>query len=283
MSERVTQPRIGVCSWSLLPAHPDDLLAKLRAVDLTAVQIALSPAANDPAIWGDIVPQLQQHNIAILSGMMATKGEDYTSLESIARTGGVRPDNTWDDNRAHADAVAQLAAQWQINLVTFHAGFIPENTSDPDYRTMLDRMRVIADQFAARGIQLGLETGQETAEALEDFMGALERPNVGVNFDPANMILYGKGDPIIALRHLGPWIKQIHIKDALPSDTPGEWGTEVPVGDGAVDWPAFFATTASLEREIHFVIEREAGDDRIADVRRAEEVIRASTRATTDS
>jgi sugar phosphate isomerase/epimerase len=98
----------------------------------------------------------------------------------------------------------------------------------------------VADLFAEFGLDLGLETGQETAEALSEFLETLERPNVGVNFDPANMILYDKGDPIEALRTLGPWLKQCHIKDANRTRKTGTWGDEVAVGSGEVDWPSFF-------------------------------------------
>src|SRR5690606_21905574 len=111
-----------------------------------------------------------------------------------------------------------------------------------------------------------METGQETAAALDRFLAALDRPNVKVNFDPANMILYDKGDPIAALRTLLPHIAQVHVKDAARTTTPGTWGREVPVGDGEVDWPAFVSTLEDGGFDGHYVIEREAGDDRVADV-----------------
>jgi sugar phosphate isomerase/epimerase len=94
-----------------------------------------------------------------------------------------------------------------------------------------------------------------------------------VNFDPANMILYAKGDPIAALRMLGPWIRSLHIKDARRTKVPGTWGEEVPVGTGEVNWRAFFATLRELNYQGNFVIEREAGNQRVADVRTAKEVV----------
>ena len=86
----------------------------------------------------------------------------------------------------------------------------------------------MADIFAARNIELGLETGQETAAWFDSFLRKLQRANVGVNFDPANMILYDKGNPIEALKGLAPWLKQCHIKDANRTARPGTWGEEVP-------------------------------------------------------
>jgi sugar phosphate isomerase/epimerase len=87
------------------------------------------------------------------------------------------------------------------------------------------------------------------------------------------MILYNKGDPVEALRTLGPWIRQVHIKDAVKTRTPGTWGEEVPVGEGEVDWPAFFATLRKIGFSGNLVIEREAGARRVADVRAAKLVV----------
>ena len=94
-----------------------------------------------------------------------------------------------------------------------------------------------------------------------------------MNFDPANMILYDKGDPIAALRTLGPWIRAVHIKDARRTKVPGTWGEEVTVGTGEVDWRAFFATLRELNYTGDFVIEREAGSQRVADIRAARDVV----------
>jgi sugar phosphate isomerase/epimerase len=101
----------------------------------------------------------------------------------------------------------------------------------------------------------------------------LKRPNVGVNFDPANMILYNKGNPIAALRTLGPSIRSLHIKDAKRTKVPGTWGEEAIVGTGEVDWPAFFATLRELKYTGNFSIEREWGNQRVADICAAKEVV----------
>ena len=132
----------------------------------------------------------------------------------------------------------------------------------------------MADIFAAKQIELGFETGQETAADLMRLLQQLDRKNVGVNFDPANMILYDKGDPIKALRTLGPWLKQCHIKDATRTKTPGAWGEEVPAGTGQVDWRAFFRSLGDLHFAGDCCIEREAGTQRVVDIRAAREMVR---------
>jgi sugar phosphate isomerase/epimerase len=266
--------QIGVCSWSLRPRSPQALLDSLRQADMDAVQLALSPIVHDPAAWGDAIEELRRANIAILSGMMAMIGEDYSTLESIRRTGGVRPDSTWPGNLQHARDVARLAARAGINLVTFHAGFLPEDQTSHERTIMLDRLAVVADVFGESDIDVALETGQERAATLLAALDDLAQSNVGVNFDPANMILYGQGDPVEALRMLAPHVRQIHVKDAMPAEEPGKWGREVAAGRGAVDWPAFFTVASQIVPPVNFVIEREARDERLDDVVAARDMIR---------
>ena len=154
-----------------------------------------------------------------------------------------------------------------------HAGFLPPDTSDPLSAKMIERLQFIADTFGARGIEVAFETGQETAPVLVEFLQKLGRKNVGVNFDPANIILYDHGDPIEALRTLGPWLKQIHIKEGKRPRTPGIWGEEVVAGTGEVAWPEFFATLRALNFTGWCCIEREAGTARVEDIRAARELV----------
>jgi sugar phosphate isomerase/epimerase len=194
-------------------------------------------------------------------------------MESIRQTGGIAPDATWEQNRKDIQATAALAAELSLKLVTFHAGFLPSQESAPDFAKMLGRLAAVADIFAREKIGLGLETGQETAPAFAALLQKLDRPNVGVNFDPANIILYNNGDPIAALRVLGPWLRQVHIKDALRTKVPGTWGREVPVGSGETDWREFLGALRQLNFNGDFVIEREAGDQRVADIIAARNVL----------
>jgi sugar phosphate isomerase/epimerase len=265
--------RLAVCSWSLQPASPQDLIAKLQATGIRRVQLALDPLRESPGAWGQTAALFRQHGLTIVSGMFGCVGEDYSTLDTIRATGGIAPDATWEQNWKNIQATAALAQQLGLKLVTFHAGFLPHDEKDPGFAKMLQRLSETADAFAAAGITLGFETGQETATALVHLLQKLKRPNVGVNFDPANMILYAKGNPIEALRLLGPWIRQLHIKDARRTKVPGTWGEEVVAGTGEVDWPAFFATLRELNYAGDLVIEREAGSQRVADIRAAKDVV----------
>jgi sugar phosphate isomerase/epimerase len=265
--------RVAVCSWSLQPANPQDLIKKLQATGIRRVQLALDPLRENPGVWAKTAALFREKGISIVSGMFGCVGEDYSSLNTIRLTGGIAPDATWEQNWINIRATAALAHELKLKLVTFHAGFLPHKEKDPNFAKMLGRLTETADAFGVAKINLGLETGQETAPVLVKLLTKLKRPNVGVNFDPANMILYDKGNPIAALRVLGPWIRQVHTKDARRTKVPGTWGQEVAVGTGEVDWPAFFATLKKLSFAGDCVIEREAGNQRVADIRTAKEVV----------
>ena len=203
-------------------------------------QLALDPLRRSKEVSSDL-KLLQDSGIEIVSGMMEMVGEDYSTFETIRKTGGVRPDETWQENQQCAQRNADLAQELGLSLVTFHAGFIPHDSQDPERQRMLERLHVITEIFADKGCDVALETGQETAETLVEVLEELDRSELGVNFDPANMILYGMGEPVSSLNRLAPWVKQIHIKDACQSVVPGEWGAEVPVGTGEVQWQQFFS------------------------------------------
>jgi sugar phosphate isomerase/epimerase len=273
MNKNPAVERLAVCSWSLQPANPEDLVSKLAACGVRRVQLALDPLRESPEVWSRTETLFRQHNIAIVSGMFGCVGEDYSTLESIRKTGGIAPDATWEQNRGNIKDTVALAGRMGLKLVTFHAGFIPHKETDPDYAKLLNRLAEAAGMFAAANIALALETGQETASSLAALLKKLRRPNLGVNFDPANMILYNQGDPIEAVRALAPWIRQVHIKDATRTKAPGTWGREVAAGTGEVDWPAFFATLRQLNFKGDFVIEREAGTRRAPDIITARAVV----------
>jgi len=273
MNSSAITERLAVCSWSLRATDPQELVAKLRATGIHRVQLALDPLREASGIWGDAGKVLAPAGITIVSGMFGCVGEDYSTLDSIRMTGGIVPDATWDQNLKNIQAAATLAADLGLKLVTFHAGFVPHDPADAAYAKMLPRLKAVAGIFAAKKIAVGLETGQETAADLAALLGALNCSNVGVNFDPANMLLYGKGDPIRAVRLLGPWIRQVHIKDATQAQVPGTWGAEVPVGAGEVNWPAFLAALREMKFSGDLVIEREAGSKRVADIGTAREVV----------
>jgi len=272
MTDQSFAQHLAVCSWSLQPKTPADLIDQLRQIGIDKIQLALGPLDEDSA-WADAEARFAEAGVSVVSGMFGTIGEDYTTLETIRRTGGIVPTGTWDANWQNVQRYAKLAAKLNLKLVSFHAGFLPEDPADPTYDKLTGRLGQVAEAFAAKGIDLALETGQEEANTLKRFLDGLGMPNVGVNFDPANMILYAKGDPVEAVKTLMPYVKQVHIKDAVATKTPGEWGAEVPVGTGEVDWSAFLDALKAGGFGGHMAIEREAGNQRAVDIKAAKDFI----------
>lgn len=268
---------IAVCSWSLHPRDAADLANMVRATGLEHVQLAMGPlAGTDAAAVRREVAPLRSAGIGITAGMIGFDGEDYTTIASIRQTGGFVPDATWPARRDIAIRAARATADLGVRMLSVHVGFVPASDS-PHYASVVDRIRELAGAFADFGVDLLMETGQEAAAELLQFLNDVSMPNVGINFDPANMILYGAGHPIDAVRILGRHIRHVHIKDAVGSDQPQvKWGEEVPFGTGQVGAAALLKAFREVGYRGPLAIEREAGDSRLADVRTAIESLRSA-------
>lgn len=261
---------IGVCSWSLRPSGLDELFARLEELKLDHVQLALADfvAAADDA-RAEMVQRVRSSGRTVTATMISFAGEDYKTIASIRRTGGFAPDDAWPGRKASTIEAAKISQAIGVALLSTHVGFVPMS-SDPNYRVMVERVGDIATAIDAHGVSLLLETGQESASELLQFLNDLRVRNVGVNFDPANMILYGAGDPIEAVRTVGRHIRHVHLKDAVSSDHPGtQWGDEVPFGSGEVPVGEFLEALKDVGYTGPLVIEREAGEDRMGDVKAA--------------
>ena len=262
---------IGVCSWSLKPTSAEDLVAVMNELSLDHLQLSLSSLLNmDEATRQSALDVYGASDIAFTAGMIGFAGENYASIATIRKTGGLVPADLWPARRDHALAAGALAKRIGINSITFHLGFIPPG-NDATYASLIERTREIARAWAADDIDLLLETGQERSSDLLLFLNDLNAKNVGVNFDPANMILYGAGDPVEAVSMLGRHIRHVHVKDAIASARPGvEWGKEVPFGEGEVEATAFFRALIDAEYDGPLVVECEINAaDRLANVKTA--------------
>jgi L-ribulose-5-phosphate 3-epimerase len=227
--------QIGICSWSLRPSGVGDLLAKLAALEIDHAHLSMGPLlALDESARNSELRLLRESGVTITAGQIGFPGEDYTSLISIRRTGGVVPDSTWPTRKELAIRAGRLAADLGVAGLSLHVGFLPQS-NDPAYGPALARVCEIAEPLAPLGVRLLLETGQETANELLQFLNDLRCQNVSANFDPANLLLYGVGDPLESVPVLGRHIQHVHLKDAVSSDQPGtKWGTEVDLGRGQV-------------------------------------------------
>ena len=260
---------LAFCSWSTQPDGPAALIDNARAIGISRVQLHLNPLFESADAWADTPAKLADAGVTVVSGMFTPKGEDYSTPATIQKTGGVVPDGHWADNLAAFRQIAEQAKAMELAFVSFHAGFIPEDDKAL-HDKLVGRLRELGDILHdTAGAALLLETGQETADSLDAFLGEVDRDFVAVNFDPANMILYGMGDPIGAVNKLAARIRQVHVKDATAPPEPGAWGAEVAVGTGEVNWEAFFKALQQGGFAGDLVIEREAGEDRIGDIKQA--------------
>jgi L-ribulose-5-phosphate 3-epimerase len=261
---------VGVCTWSLR----NDLakIAKLKKrTGLAHLHLAISPALG--ANGDEFLAGVEEGGYEITATMIDYRQEDYSTLEAIRRTGGIVPDDCWQANKCRTLDAIELTSRLQVAYLTTHVGFIDHTNAD-EYDKLADRAKLLADAAAEKQVMLLMETGQETAADLRRFLEELEHPALGVNFDPANMILYGKGDPLEAVQTLAPWIRHVHIKDALRTQVPGTWGTEVAWGTGQVGAESFLSGLKQAGFEGALAIEREAGDDRMGDVVKATETLK---------
>jgi L-ribulose-5-phosphate 3-epimerase len=259
---------LGVCSWSLQVGSIAELRRLLDELGVNVAQIA----CGDPhhASWeeGDTMPVVAwASGIAFTGAMLGFPGEDYTTPATIKASGGFGNPATRGERLERLRWALDRTLALGLRDLMLHAGFLPE-IGDPARPAMLDTLAEAAALAAERGVTLAFETGQETAELLRRTLDDLKAPNLKVNFDPANMLLYDMGDPIRAVEILGPDIRSVHVKDARRPTTPGRWGEEVPLGAGEVDIRKFVQTLKRVGYTGPLVVEREVGDQagRLRDV-----------------
>jgi sugar phosphate isomerase/epimerase len=203
--------------------------------------------------------RLETLGISLTAVFGGFEGESYADIPTTQRTVGLVPLDTRAARTAEMKEIADFAHRLDCPVVALHLGFIPHAAEgDAAYEGILQVTREVCDHCAALGQNLHLETGQETADGLLQFLADVRRDNLFVNFDPANMILYGTGEPIEALKKIGRYVRSVHCKDALWSDQPGKtWGQEVPLGQGQVNIAAYLRTLQEIGYDGPLTIERE--------------------------
>jgi sugar phosphate isomerase/epimerase len=234
--------------------------------DLTEIRSIVD--CGQLGIRGDIhlTPEFAAHwktslaGFRIATAVCAYHGESYADIPTVQATVGFVPHSTRAERERRTVEVSDFAAGLGIPGIACHIGVVPDDRTDPDYLAVRDMVRRICDHAASHGQTFALETGQESAEVLLRFLEDTGRGNLKVNFDPANMILYGSGDPIAAFEALATHVVSVHAKDGDPPPAafPDKLGTERPLGEGSVGIPQFIAAlkragytgTVNVEREI---------------------------------
>lgn len=172
---------------------------------------------------------------------------------------------------ARIDALRQVsdfAKLLGIGQVQTHCGFIPEDPADPKYPGAVEAIRTVAQHCQGNGQHFLMETGQETPTTMSRAIRDVNMPNLGVGLDTANLILYGKANPVDAVDIIGPHVRSIHAKDGRWPTDPNRLGEEVLIGKGLVDFRTVFTKLHRLGYTGAVTIEREtSGPQQIEDVR----------------
>jgi sugar phosphate isomerase/epimerase len=206
---------------------------------------------------------LEAEQFALGTVFAAFNGENYADIPTVQQTVGFIPPATRAEREKRTFECSDFAAAVGAPGIATHIGFVPEDSSHPDYVAVRDMVRRVCDYAAARNQTFALETGQEPAQTLLHFFKDAARPNLRINFDPANMILYGTGDPIEALGVLAAHVVSVHCKDGdwPPKGVPGALGTEKPLGQGSVGMERFVDKLKQIGYRNPLNIEREGVPD----------------------
>jgi sugar phosphate isomerase/epimerase len=225
---------------------------------------------------------LTEEHFTAVTAVCSYVGEDYKDIPTVQQTVGLVPENTRAERIARTKAVSDLAGKLGVDSVACHIGFISHDFGSKSYASIRDVARDVCDHCGKNGQSFTLETGQEPAKVLLQFIEDVKRPNLKINFDPANMILYGTGDPIEALGVLGKHVISVHCKDGdwPPVNRPEALGVEKALGEGSVNFPAFLSKLKEIGYRGLLTIEREEQDQakRAADIRKAITLLKRLTK-----
>lgn len=245
---------------------PDAALAKVHDLGLPTSQIFVDEFDGD--LVKRLLESLQKYQIEPTSVVVGGPGKEVWDFYQGPLTIGLAPKATRAARIAHIKKASDFAKQCGIPAVQTHCGFIPENPNDPVYKELVTAMRDVVSYCKRNGQNFRYETGQETPITLVRAIGDVGLDNQGVNFDLANLILYGKANPVDAIELLGPYVQGIHAKDGMWPTNPKQLGEEVAIGKGKVDFPRIIERLKQLNYRGAVTIEREiSGPQQLEDVR----------------
>lgn len=230
-----------------------------RQLEIPTIQIHAPHAGrrNDDTAK-KILNRLKPYEIEITAVFGGFAGESYADIPTVVETVGLVPAKTRAARLAEMKEISDFAVKLGCSVIALHLGFVPHDRESAEYRKVVAVTQELCEYASQNGQCLHLETGQETADALVQFIADTKKSNLHVNFDPANMILYGTGEPIAALKKLGSRVRSVHLKDAKWGDKPGvEWGSEMPLGQGDVGIERYLKTLQEIGYLGPLTIERE--------------------------
>lgn len=225
--------------------------------------VSWDPTLATEAMAEAVIQESQETGVRVCAMWAGFPGRMAWNFHEGPVTLGLVPE---ERRRERVEALKKWAhfAKWiGAPAIITHCGFIPENMTDPNYPPVVDAIREVAEHCEELGIEFWFETGQETPVVLLRTIQRIGTSNLGINLDAANLILYGKGNPVDALEVIGPYIRNIHVKDGFYPTNGEELGEQVAVGQGKVDYPQLLAGLKTLDFKGEWIIEREGrvGED----------------------
>ncbi|PYI55445.1 sugar phosphate isomerase/epimerase family protein [Paenibacillus flagellatus] len=230
--------------------------------------IGWNPELCTTEIADTVIRESRDHNVRICAMWGWVAGPGQWNFTEGPVTLGLVPEAYRKERVATLKRWADFAERIGAPALVTHCGFIPENMTDPNYEGVVEAIREVAAYCEGKGLGFWFETGQETPVVLLRTIERVGTSNLGINLDPANLILYGKGNPIDALDVVGSYVRCVHVKDGLYPTNGDLLGKEVLVGTGKVNFPAFLAKLRSIGYDGDLIIEREiSGEEQARDIR----------------
>ena len=253
----------------------DESMAGLREIDIPSCQLSCwDPAMHTAEMRKKLLAAMREHKITVTALWAGYTGVRVWDFIEGPATIGLVPPATRRQRAMELKQGAKFAASCGIKAIATHAGFIPEDPKDPNYGGTVKALRQVAKYSEKMGVELWFETGQETPVALLRTIQDIGTDNLGVNLDPANLILYGKANPVDALDVFGKYVRGVHAKDGLYPTDGRSLGKETPLGKGKVNFAVLVPKLLKLGFKGAFTIEREiSGPRQKRDIIRARDIL----------
>lgn len=229
----------------------------------TCQLVSWNPALATRETAEAVVRESEQSGVRVCAMWAGFPGRMAWNFKEGPVTLGLVPEESRSERVEALKRWADFAVWIGAPAIITHCGFIPENVTDPAYGPIVEAIGEVARYCDDRGIGFWFETGQETPVVLLRTIQRIGTGNLGINLDPANLILYGKGNPVDALDVIGPYVRNVHVKDGFYPTNGDALGEQVAVGKGKVDFPKLFEGLAAHGFRGEWIIEREGrvGED----------------------